>query len=346
MPRTMRAAVLENQNEPLVISELEIPQCDVGQVLVQVHFSGICGAQLGEIEGRKGPDRFLPHLMGHEGGGVVLEVGPGVTQVKPGDHVVMHWRKGAGIESNPPRYRRGDGYVTAGWITTFNEMAIVSENRLTAIDEDVPLDVAALLGCAVTTALGVVANDAQLKSGQSIAVFGTGGVGLNIVQGASLVNADPIIAIDIHSEKLRVAREFGATDVIDASKADVREEVWRITDPRGMDVVVDTTGLGHQIEAAYEVTAPAGRTILVAQQHKDDKIGINTLAIQQGKVLMGSEGGQTDPNVDIPRLLKLYAKGKLTLDELITHRFPLTEINEALDTVRSGEAIRCVITMT
>ena len=346
MPRTMMAAVLEEQNKPLVVSELEVPECGVGQVLVQVRFSGICGAQLGEIEGRKGPDRFLPHLMGHEGGGVVAEVGPGVTRVKPGDHVVMHWRKGAGIESTPPRYRRGDAYVGGGWVTTFNELAVVSENRLTAIDRDVPLEVAALMGCAVTTGLGVVANDARLKSGQSIAVIGTGGVGLNIVQGAAMVNADPIIGIDILAEKLRVAREFGATDVIDASSSNVRDEVLRIAGKRGVDVVVDTTGLGRQIEIAYEITASGGRTILVAQQHRDDRIAINTLAIQQGKVLMGSEGGQTNPNEDIPRLLKLYAKGKLKLDELITHRFPLSEINEALDTVRSGKAVRCVVSMS
>ena len=189
---TARAAILETLNQPLVIGEIEIPPLDVGQVLVQVGVSGICGAQLNEIQGVKGEDKFLPHLLGHEGGGVVLDVGPGVTQVKKGDHVVMHWRKGAGIQSKTAKYRWNSHVVNAGWVTTFNERAIISENRLTPIPKDVPFDIAALMGCAVTTALGLINNLAQLKIGQSIAVLGCGGVGLNVVLGAAMVAADQI----------------------------------------------------------------------------------------------------------------------------------------------------------
>ena len=177
MPKTMKAAVLTELKAPLVIAEVKMPETLVtGQVLVKIHFSGICGSQLGEIDGAKGEDKFLPHLLGHEASGTVLDIGPGVKHVKNGDKVVLHWRKGPGIESETPHFAWGGRKVNAGWITTFNEYAIVSENRVTAIPADSDMEVAALFGCAVTTAMGVINNDAQVKIGQSVVVFGVGGV--------------------------------------------------------------------------------------------------------------------------------------------------------------------------
>ena len=341
-----RAAILETLNHPLVVDEVEFPALDVGQVLVEVGASGICGAQLNEIQGVKGEDKFLPHLLGHEGGGVVLETGPGVAHVRKGDHVVMHWRKGAGIQSKTPQYRWNGRPVNAGWVTTFNERAIVSENRLTPIGQDVPFEIAALMGCAVTTALGLINNLAQLKIGQSIAVLGCGGVGLNVVQGAAMVAADPIIAVDIHDHKLDLARSLGATHLINTKRSDLRDEVRKIVGKAGVDVFVENTGLVNLIEAAYELTGARGRTILVGVPRHDQDITIHSLPLHFGKVLTGCEGGSCDPNVDIPRYLNLYAKGKLDLNRLITHRHPLSEINRALDEFRSGLVGRCVITMT
>ena len=341
-----RAAILETLNQPLVIDQIELPPLDVGQVLVQVAVSGICGAQLNEIQGVKGEDKFLPHLLGHEGGGVVLETGPGVNQVKAGDHVVMHWRKGAGIQSRTPQYDWNGRKVNAGWVTTFNEHAIVSENRLTRMDKNVPFEIAALMGCAVTTGLGLINNLARLKIGQSIAVLGCGGVGLNVVQGAAMVSADPIIAIDILDHKLDMARSFGATHLINTTRADLRAEVRGIVGRAGVDVFVENTGLVKLIEAAYELTGPKGRTILVGVPRHDEDITIHSLPLHFGKVLTGCEGGDTEPQVDIPRYLKLFAKGKLDLGRLITHRYPLSEINHALDEVRAGRVGRCAVTLS
>lgn len=178
----MKAAVLVEQNKPLVIAEIELPEAlSFGQVLVKVHYSGICGSQINEIDGTKGPDKFLPHLLGHEASGTVLDLGPGVKTVKQGDRVVMHWRAGNGLQCEPPSYRWDGRKVNAGWVTTFNECAVVSENRVTTIPDDFDLKLAPLFGCAVTTAMGVVNNDAQVKIGQSVVVFGVGGVGINIV---------------------------------------------------------------------------------------------------------------------------------------------------------------------
>ena len=342
----MKAAILETLHSPLVLDTVEIPELECGQILVQVHRSGICGAQLGEIAGVKGADKFLPHLLGHEGGGVVIETGPGITHVRKGDHVVMHWRKGSGIHARTPKYAWGDRTVNSGWLATFNEFAIVSENRLTAIPKDIPFDVATLMGCAVTTALGLINNLAQVKIGQSVAVFGCGGVGLNVVQGAAMVSADPIVAIDIYDHKLALAREFGATHVINSASSDVSEEIRKIVGSAGVDVFVENTGLVMLIEQAYELTAAAGKTILVGVPKHDQDITIHSLPLHFGKVLIGCEGGAADPTVDIPRYIKLYQSGKLKLDRLITHRLPFNDINVALDKVRAGEVGRCILSMT
>ena len=340
-----KAAILETLNAPLVLDEIEIPALECGQVLVQIHSSGICGAQLNEIAGTKGEDRFLPHLLGHEGGGVVVDIGPGVTHVQPGDHVVLHWRKGAGIHARPAKYRRGRQVVNSGWVTTFSQHAVVSENRVTPIAADIPFEIAALMGCAVTTALGLINNLAQLKIGQSIAIFGCGGVGLNVVQGAAMVSADPIIAIDIYEHKLKLAQQFGATHLINSTQSDVAAEIRKIAGPKGVDVFVENTGLVRLIEQAHQLTAPQGRTILVGVPRHDQDITIHSLPLHHGKVLTGCEGGDTDPTVDIPRYLNLYKKGKLELDRVITHRYDLDSNNIALDKIRAGDVGRCTLVM-
>mgnify|MGYP001618043515 CR=1 FL=1 len=340
----MKAAVLEKLNSPLVIDELEIPSLECGQVLVEVKRSGICGAQIGEIAGVKGEDKYLPHLMGHEGGGIVVDVGPGVTKIKKNDHVVMHWRKGLGIEARPPKYKRNAGFVGGGWITTFNEFAVISENRVTPIPEDIPFEIAALMGCAVTTALGLVNNEAQLKIGQSIAVAGCGGVGLNVIQGSAMVSAYPIIAIDLFDHKLKLAQEFGATHLINSSKEDIRESIKKIVGKTGVDVFIDCTGKVDIMEQCYELTAPNGRTILVGQPRFEHDLVLRSMVRNfTGKILTDSQGGQTDPTVDIPRYLNLYRSGKLKLDRLITHRFSLGEINLAIEKIKNGETGRCII---
>lgn len=339
----MKAAILVESNKPLVIANLEIPELGIGQVLVQVRKSGICGAQLNEIGAVKGPDKFLPHLLGHEGGGVVLEIGPGVTTVKPGDHVVMHWRKGVGINANAPKYKWEDRIVNSGWVTTFSTKSIVSENRLTPISKTVDLEVAALMGCAVTTALSLLSNLANLRLGESIVVLGAGGVGLQVVQGAALMNAYPIIAVDLFDSKLEAAKAHGATHTINSSQLDVEEEIKKILGSTGADVAIENTGNVKVIEAAYKLTGPKGRVVLVGVPHHDQKVQIHTLPLHFGKVLTGCEGGNCNPTEDIPRYLRLYEQGKLKFDKAITHRYPLEEINIALDKIRAGEVGRCML---
>ncbi len=345
MHRTFKAAILEKLNAPLVVDWLNLPELGVGQVLVEVHCSGICGKQMGEISGWYGEDKFLPHLLGHEGGGVVVEIGVGVKNVKVGDHVVMHWRKGIGIESDFPKYRRKDcersdgGWVGGGLVTTFSQYSVVSENRLTPISKEVPFEVAALMGCALTTGFGIVNNEAHLKMGQSIAVFGCGSVGLNVILGAKMMSGYPIVAIDKNESKLRMAIRCGATNIVNIYQSKIREK---------FDVFVECTGIPENIATAFNMTKSNGKTILVGQTKIGDDLFIGNMNRNyDGKKMFASQGGKTNPTEDIPRYVGLYLAGKLKLDSFgrSAQTFSLSDINLALDVMRSGEASKIFIRM-
>ena len=338
-----KAAILARSRAPLIIDDIELPKAlDVGQVLVKILYTTICGAQLNEIAATKGPDRFLPHLLGHEASGTVVETGPGVANVKPNDTVVLHWRPSLGIQCAPPSYSWRGEKLNAGWVTTFNEYAVISENRMTPIPVDYNLKVAPLLGCAVTTAAGVINNDAKLRIGDSIAVFGVGGVGLNVVQFAHLAGANPIVAIDLVEQKLEMAKARGATHALNAANIkDIPAAIRKIVGAGGPDKVIETTGVKQVIEQAYEVTHADGTCVLVGVP--SEKVTINTLPIHFNKVLTGSHGGDARPHIDIPRIIRLTKAGRLSFDGIITHEFPLDKINEALEVLRSGAAGRMLL---
>ena len=340
----MKSAILVENKKPLIVANVELPtKLEFGQVLVKISYSGICGAQINEIDAIKGPDKFLPHFLGHEGSGIVEKTGDGVTTVKPGDHVVLHWRKSSGIQSVTPKYLWNGKKVNAGWVTTFNEKAVVSENRLTVIPKDFDMRTAPLLGCSVTTGFGVVNNDAQVKIGQSVLIFGVGGVGLNIAQAASMVSAYPIIGVDLHEHKIDLGKNFGLTHGIIANSKNLKNEIYNIVNQKVVDIVFETTGNSKVIEQAYELTNPEGKTILVGVP--SDKISIYSLPLHFNKVLTGSHGGDSVPDNDIPRYIRLIKHKKMTLENLITHEFKLSEINKALDLFRSGKTGRIVINM-
>ena len=339
----MKAAILVESKKPLVVANVDLPKkLEYGQVLVKIFYSGICGAQVNEeIDAAKGPDKFLPHLLGHEGSGVVEKIGDGVATVKPGDHVVLHWRKSKGIQSGVPKYLWKGKQVNAGWITTFNEKAIVSENRLTVIPKDFDMRTAALFGCAVTTGFGVVNNDAKIKIGQSVLIFGVGGLGLNIAYASSMVSAYPIVGIDLHEHKIDLGKKFGLTHGMTIKSNNLEKEIYNIIGMKGADAVIETTGIAKVIEQAYQLTASDGKTILVGVPK--GKISIYSLPLHFDKKLTGSHGGSSDPDNDIPRYIRLINNNKMSLKNLITHEFNLAEINKAIDLFRSGKAGRIII---
>jgi len=338
----MKAAILVKSKNDLIVDDLELPKTlDFGQVLVKIKYSGICGAQINEIDAVKGTDKFLPHLLGHEGSGIVEKIGPGVKTVKDGDHVVLHWRPSTGISSSTPKYNWKGKTVNAGWVTTFNEQAVISENRLTVIPKDFDLKIATLFGCAVTTAFGVINNDANVKVGQSVLIFGIGGVGLNIAQAASMVSANPIVGIDIHRNKIDMGKKFGLTHGFISNSKNITNDLKSIIGEKGADVVIETTGISKVIEQAYDLTSPDGKTILVGVPN--EKISIYSLPLHFKKILTGSHGGSAEPDIEIPRYIRLIQQDKMSLNNLITDEFSLKDINKAIKLFRSGKAGRIII---
>ncbi|MEO6005722.1 MAG: zinc-binding dehydrogenase [Opitutus sp.] len=339
------AAILVEQRKPLEIDEVEIPPLGYGQVLVEVKVSRICGSQIGEIDGVKGPDKYLPHLLGHEGGGIVREVGSEVSHVKAGDHVVLHWRPGAGIQARAPQYKRGSQIVNAGNITTFQQYAVVSENRLTAVPEDVDFEIAALLADTLTTGFGAVTRNARVEIGEAVVVIGVGGIGLGTVLGAHLAGAHPVIAVDVHDHKLSKAREFGATHTINTKTENLIDRIHAILGKEA-DAVFDGTGNPEVIEQAWKITGPKGRLVLVGVMPHDRQLSLNTLPMHYGKTLTGTEGGMSRPQTDIPRYLRLIKDRGFKVKRMISHQGGLQDINLLIDEMRSGVATHAVISFS
>jgi S-(hydroxymethyl)glutathione dehydrogenase/alcohol dehydrogenase len=338
------AAILVEQRQPLVLDEVGLPALSFGQVLVEIKVSRICGSQLGEIDGVKGPDKYLPHLLGHEAGGVVLETGPEVSCVRPGDHVVAHWRPGNGIQSRATTYQWGSKVVNAGNITTFQKYSVISENRLTVVPKHLSFETAALLADTLTTGFGVVTRDARLCIGESAVFFGAGGIGLGAILGAHLAGAYPIVAIDLHDHKLEKARTYGATHVLNAAKTtDLDSAILGIVGDRGADVVVDGTGQPSVIEQCYRLTHARGRTVLFGVMPHDKRVQLHTLPLHFGRVLTGSEGGGSLPSQDIPRIVRMLEANRFNPEGFVSHRLSLGEVNEGIARMRSGEVVHAMI---
>ena len=333
----MKAVILEKLDSDLTVGDVELTPLQYGQVLVKNLVSGLCGAQLQEISGLKGNANFLPHLMGHEGCGIVQEVGVGVNTVKVGDKVVMHWRKGDGIESPFPSYIYNRNKMSSGKVTTLSEYSIVSENRLTTVPDDTPEELCALLGCGLTTALGVITNEADVKFGESVLIIGSGGVGVNLIQGAKLASAHPIYAVDVIEEKRDLCLAIGATEFINSTTTSI---------DRKFDVIIDTTGIPNVLSNAIELLSGKGRLILVGQPKPGQYVNIpnaNKLFEGSGKVIRATQGGMTSPTDDIPRYINLHKSGLLDISKIITHRFDIDDINEAFKLLRSGKAGRIMV---
>ena len=342
-----RAAILYQINQPLQIEELMIPELKTGQVLVKIACSGLCHTQLNEIRGLKGEDKYLPHTLGHEGSGIVKAVGPGVRKVKPGDHVVLTWIRGDGSDVPSTIYQRSNGaVVNSGAISTFMEYAVISENRMVAIPKEMPLREASLLGCAVPTGAGIVMNTAKVPAGSSVAIFGIGGIGVSAVLAADLVHAAPIIAIDLFDHKLEQARQAGATHRINAREQDPLTTIMEITGQRGVDYSIEAAGQRESMETAFQVVRDnGGLCVLAGNLPHREHISIDPFDLIKGKRIVGSWGGETQPDRDIPMYVELYLSRKLKLDRLITHSYSLDNINEALENLENGKIGRALIDM-
>jgi len=340
----MKAAVLNNTNQPLDIENVTFNELQKGQILVEIAYSGVCHSQLMEVRGKRGEDKWLPHLLGHEATGFVRKTGNGVTKVKEGDKVVLGWIKGEGLNAPCASYDNNGKTINSGQVTTFNEFSIVSENRVTKLDEGIPLDVAVLFGCAIPTGSGIVMNEIQPEENTTIAIFGLGGIGLSALMATKLYNFKKVIAIDIEDKKLQLAKEFGATHTINSLNENVDEKIKELTSNEGLDYSVEATGLAKIIEIAFKnVKNNGGLCVFASHPQNGDLIRIDPFDLICGKQIKGSWGGACLPDRDLPKFYNLYKEGKLPLEKLLEKRYTLEEINSALDDLENRKVTRPLI---
>lgn len=343
----MKAAVLYKTGQPLVIEEgIDIPELQPGQVLVKVAFSGVCHSQLMEVRGRRGEDRYLPHMLGHEGSGIAMEAGSDVSKIMTGDRVILGWIKGKGMDVPGTKYRKGDTIINAGGVTTFSDYTVVSENRCVKLPEGISLEEAVLFGCAIPTGAGIVMNRIKPQSGSTLAVFGLGGIGLSALMVTGFYKCSKIIAVDIEDEKLRLAAEFGATHTINARLENPIEAIYCITKGKGVDYSIESSGLAKTIEQAFQsVKKFGGLCVFASHPRFGEKIELDPHELISGKHIEGSWGGSTNPDDDIPRLAELHRKKPLPLKRLLSHKYTLEQINQALDDLENRKIIRALIEM-
>jgi S-(hydroxymethyl)glutathione dehydrogenase/alcohol dehydrogenase len=342
-PIKFKAAYLRSINKDLEINEIYFEgPLKVGQVLVKLSYSGICGKQLDEIRGVHGEDKYLPHLLGHEGVGSIVDIGPGVKKVKISDRVILHWMKGSGIESEPPIYKLNNEIINAGWVTTFNEYAVVSENRITKFEGEEKPEYC-LLGCAIPTALGMVFNDLNAKPYNKICIIGAGGVGSFVLQALKLTAIESITVIDKSELALELAKNLNADNILSMDDSNLTKKIDVITNGKGFDKTIITTGNKLAIEFGVEITRTPGETILMGVPKHDEKISVNANNVMHKKNLIGNLGGSIIPERDIPAYLYLLENGKIDTQLSINKIYKFEQINLAIKNFMNGTFGRALI---
>ncbi|TMP33852.1 zinc-binding dehydrogenase [Pseudoalteromonas rubra] len=344
----MKAAVLFETGQPLkIVDNIQLPALITGQVQVKVLYSGLCHSQLMEVSGGRGEDKYLPHLLGHEGVGIVEAIGEGVTKVKVGDKVVIGWIKGEGQDAPGGKYPHEDYLINSGSATTLCEQTIVAENRVVKLPQGFPDKLAVLLGCALPTGLGLVFNELKPEKEKNIAIFGLGGIGMSALLAAKLSSPAKLIAVDVSDEKLALAKELGATHTINATSEDPVKAIYQITNNIGVDYSLEAGGTTGTIEQAFASVKDGGGQCVFASHPRDDlKISLEPHAFHRGKSIRGSWGGGSKPDSDIPKFVKLYQEGKLNLEALLSKIYKLDEINSALKDLEEKRIVRAIIEVT
>ena len=357
----MKAAVLHEVDTLLKIEDVQIDSPGPREVLVRTGASGVCHSDLHFVEGKYSIP--MPVLLGHEAAGTVEAVGSLVSYVRPGDRVIMclsvfcghcdNCLRGRPVlcsrtdvvrsQSDAPRLTLNDAPVTQmAQLGSFAEQMLVHEHAVVKVRDDMPMEQLALIGCGVTTGLGAALNTAKVEPGSTVAVIGCGGVGLNAVQGAVLAGALRVIAIDQVETKLALAQQFGATDVIDASGGGVVEKVMALTDG-GVDYSFEAIGLKETAEQAFEILAPGGTATIIGMIPQGTKIELDGASFLRERRIQGSSMGSNRFRTDMPRYIEFYRQGRLKLDELVTQRLKLEDVNKAFEDMREGHVARSVI---
>ena len=360
--QSIRGAVLYEYNEPVVVEDMLLGDPGKGEVLVELKASGVCHSDWHVVKGEWW-DVPVPGILGHEGAGVVRSVGAGVTNVSEGDHVILSWMPSCGLceacQIGRPNvcYRQPRSTATARVARTGQDIpfldglgtmcthSIVSEMSAVPIDKSMPFPQASLIGCGVTTGVGAAINTAQVQPGSTVAVFGAGGVGLSVIQGASIAGATTIISVDLLDNKLELAKRFGATHTVNASDCDPVEAIRDLTGGLGVHYAFEAIGLvAEPFVQAIHATRNRGITVWVGHAPLETPVTLDARDLMWEKTVIGSMYGSARPHIDFPRMVALYQNGKLKLDEMITRTFPVEEVNEAFKVLGEGKVARSVLT--
>ena len=358
----MKAAICSQAGAPLVIETVSLPPLGDNDVRVRTDASGVCHTDLNMMLGLAGLP--MPMVLGHEGAGTVLEVGKGVTRCKPGDRVIMSWAPACGTCWHCARHEsqhcdhfmdqfmgiygvlRADGskVPTMAALGTFADMMQVSQHAVVPVKTDLPAEQLALIGCGITTGVGAALWTAEVKPGSTVAVFGCGGVGLSVIQGARIAGAARIFAVDPLANKREVAKKFGATDTVDPSQGDVVKQVQDATSGRGVDYAFEVTGISDVVLQAFNATRKHGTTVAVGVGHHEATVAIPTMTLFiTEKRLLGSLYGSAQIYEHFPMLVEFAERGQLDLAGMISKRISLAQVNDAFDYLKSGDVIRTVI---
>jgi Zn-dependent alcohol dehydrogenase len=351
-----RAAILVEPNKPLVVDEVEIPDPAPDQVLVKLFASGVCHSQIHTMRRPARPGQRLPALLGHESTGVVVAKGRNVKHVKEGDHVITTWVDRDNSTTDQPLVAHAlndrtqfvgkwRGKEVSHSAATWAEYALAQERMVVAMPNDVPTDITAIIGCAVMTGAGAIINTLAVRPGESVAVFGAGGIGLCAVSAAAIVDAYPIIAVDIIEEKLDFARRFGATHTVNARNVDAVQTIRELTHG-GVDYAIDAIGLPRTQEQILGAVKPGysglnrgGTALLIGITPPDAKAILDTSLFIGSRSFTRTSGGDCRPDRDFPIFLRWYREGKLKLDDLVTNHYRLDQINSAVDDLEHGRIL-------
>ena len=364
----IRGVVLEQTGGPLTVSELELAPPGREEVLVRLRASGVCHSDYNAVDGTS--ETVCPAVLGHEGAGVVEAIGADVTRVAVGDHVALSWTPWCGnceecsrdlpqlcstvwpamgtgglMDGTPRLSRDGEPVYHYSFLSTFADACVVPERSCIPIHEDTPFDVAALVGCAVSTGTGAVWRTAGVAAGDRVAIFGCGGVGLSALLAAAGVRAEPIVAVDTAPQKLDVARSLGATDTVEwQGSAEATSEAVRDVSGGGVDYAIEATGRPEVMEAAFLSTRARGAAVLIGIPREGSELTLPALTIpRMERRVLGSIYGSTKPERDFAHALDLYRDGRLPIDRLISHRLPLEEAERGFELMHSGDALRVVL---
>ena len=337
----MRAAVLRNLSKPLSIEELVIPNLTTGQVLIKMKYSGVCGSQIKEVDGDRGNDKWLPHLLGHEGVGVVERIGPGVTKFNTGQNVGISWLTCSGADALAPKFKSLDynDTVNAGLVTTFSEYTIVPENKIFEIPSGIDLKEAVLFGCAIPTGAGMVYNEHMPHSEDKVLVLGLGGIGLSTLIALLTLDVKDISVADISKSKLEIAKKLGIKNIYNIANI---FEKKAISDYK-FSLIYESTGSISGIEHAFDSLTDNGTLIFASHPPTGERISIDPHELIKGKKIFGSWGGGSNPQVIINKFAKLKMDNRVELGVFLGDTYPLSKINQALVDLKNSNSLRPII---